>query len=373
MRLLVLNWQDRLNPHSGGAEIHLHEIFGRLAAGGWTVHLLCSGWTGAPTDEVVDGIHVRRVGGRHSHLLRAPGEARRMLGLHDYDLVLEDLNKVPLFTPLWCPVPLGLLVHHLFGRTAFDEASFPLAAATWLLERPIPRVYRGIPTIAVSESTRDDLRARGLEGPLEVIPNGIDLDWYRPGPDGTRADEPTLLYLGRLKRYKRVDLILAGLRELVDRGVEARLVVAGRGDHGPALEAEAIRLGLADRVRFAGFVDEVEKRELLRRAWVHVCTSPKEGWGIANLEAAACATPTVASDSPGLRDSVRHGETGILAPHGDVPALADALERLLTDPAERARQCAAARRFAEGFSWDRMAEEVGRALEAMVARPPERA
>ncbi|TVP59132.1 MAG: glycosyltransferase family 1 protein [Gemmatimonadales bacterium] len=368
MRLLVLNWQDRLNPRSGGAEIHLHEIFGRLASAGWTIDLVCSGWADAPSFDEVDGIRIHRVGGRHSHWLRARGEARRILGERPVDLLVEDLNKVPLFTPLWSPVPVGLVVHHLFGRTAFQEAALPLAAATWLLERPIPRVYRGVPTIAVSESTREDLRDRGLEGPLEVIPNGIDLDWFHPDTETPRFSEPTLLYLGRLKRYKRIDLILEGVAELVRRGVPVRCLIAGKGDHRAPLEARADRLGLKDRVRFLGFVSEEEKRELLRRAWVHVCTSPKEGWGIANLEAAACATPTVASDSPGLRDSVRDGSTGILTPHGDVNALADALERLLSDSGERARQSTEARRFAQGFSWDAMAEAVGRSLEGMVVR-----
>ena len=65
-------------------------------------------------------------------------------------------------------------------------------------------------------------------------------------------------------------------------------------------------------------MSEARKIDLLRRAWANVFPSPKEGWGITVVEAAACGTPSLASDSPGLRDSVRHGETGFLVPHGDV-------------------------------------------------------
>lgn len=368
MRLLLLNWQDRLNPHAGGAEVHLHEIFGRLVTMGWSIDLICSGWEGAPHRDELDGIRVRRVGGRHSHLLHAVRVARRMLADEAFDLVLEDLNKVPLFSPLWSPVPTGLLVHHLFGETAFREASLPIATTTWLLERPIPRAYRGVPTIAISDSTRTDLLGRGMEGPIEVVPNGIDLDWFRPGSDAGRFPAPTFLYLGRLKRYKQVELILEAVAELARRGLDARLVVAGKGDWRPALEREVERLGIAGRVSFPGFVSEERKRELLQRAWVHVCTSPKEGWGIANLEAAACGTPTVASDSPGLRDSVRDGDTGLLTPHGDVPALADAMAHLIERPAERRRQASAARSFAEGFSWDAMAGRMNGALRDMVVQ-----
>ena len=88
----------------------------------------------------------------------------------------------------------------------------------------------------------------------------------------------------------------------------------------------------------------------MRRTWVHCLTSPKEGWGIVNLEAAACGTATVASDAPGLHDSVRHEETGILVPHGDVPELAGALRRVVSDPGLVDRLGQGAYAFAQGFS-----------------------
>ena len=372
MRILVLNWLDRENPQAGGAEIHLHETFGRLASRGWEVTLTASGWPGAPDRTELDGIQVHRVGGRHSYLLKAPPFVRRTLDLQGFDLVVEDLNKVPLFTPLWSSRPLLLLVHHLFGGTAFREASLPLAAATWLLERPIPRVYRSVPVVAVSQSTRADLVRRGIpEHRVQVVPNGVDVDRFRPVEgEGDRYPEPTLLYLGRLKKYKEVELILRAVARLRDRDVPARLLVAGRGDHEAALRDEARRLRLDDaRVRFLGFVTEEEKLELLSRSWVHVLTSPKEGWGIVNLEAAAAGTPTVASDSPGLRDSVRNRETGLLVPHGDVEELARAMETLLADPERRQRMAEAGREFARELSWDRTTDRLARALEEAVASP----
>ena len=79
LHLLVINWQDRKNPQAGGAEIHLHEIFGRLASRGHRIVLLCSGWKGARRIEEVDGLHVHRVGGRHTFTLRAARYYRRHL------------------------------------------------------------------------------------------------------------------------------------------------------------------------------------------------------------------------------------------------------------------------------------------------------
>jgi glycosyltransferase involved in cell wall biosynthesis len=116
-----------------------------------------------------------------------------------------------------------------------------------------------------------------------------------------------------------------------------------------------------------GFVDETAKRELMRRAWVHALTSPKEGWGITNIEAAASGTPTVASDSPGLRDSLVDGQTGLLVPHGDVEALAGALRKVIEDTALRTRLSDGARAFAARFTWDRSADLTVQHLEEVIA------
>ncbi|MGH7556101.1 MAG: glycosyltransferase family 4 protein, partial [Longimicrobiales bacterium] len=315
--------------------------------------LLVSGWPNAAGIEQVDGMEVHRVGGRHTYFLRAATYYRRVLRDRGFDLVVEDLNKVPLFSTYWAVAPVVLLVHHLFGGTAFQEASLPIAAGTWALERPIPLCYKHVPVQAVSRSTADDLERRGFRPDrITVIPNGVDLDFYRPDASDARFTEPTLLYLGRLKRYKRIDLVLRSLALLRAQGVPARLIVAGKGDAADDLRRLASELDIAEHVSMPGYVDEGEKRSLFRRSWVHVLTSPKEGWGISNLEAAACGTPTVASDSPGLRDSVVDGETGYLVPHGDVPALAGRLRLILEDAILRERLGATARRFALEFSWD---------------------
>ncbi len=366
--ILVVNWLDRENPQAGGAETHLHEIFGRLVRRGHRVTLLASGWEGCRPRVTLDGIEVHRAGRRYTFSLAGPRYFRKELRRHPFDVVVEDLNKVPVFAPYWTKLPVVLLVHHLFGGTAFREAGPLLAAGTWILERPIPWVFRGRPTIAISESTREDLAARGMRAdPIEVIPNGIDTDRYTPAPDGRRYEQPTVLYFGRVKKYKRVDLVLEAVAVLAGEGLDLRLVVGGKGDHLPTLRALASRLGIADRVEFAGFVDEDRKLELFRRSWAHTLTSPKEGWGIANLEAAACGTPTVASDAPGLRESVLDGRTGFLVPHGDVGELARRIGRILRDPELRDSLGERGRRFAESYSWDASAVAMEDALHRVVA------
>ena len=375
MRILVVNWQDRTNPQAGGAEVHLHDIFGRLASGGHEVHLLCSGYAGAAADAELDGIAVHRVGTRYGFALGARGAFRSLAARLRPDVVVEDVNKVPLFLPGLWDGPFVLLVPHLFGTTAFREVPWPVAAVVWASERPMPRAYRRSLVHAISESTRDDLVQRGFRrDAIRVIYPGVDTVRYHPEPAVAKADRPTFLYVGRLKRYKALEVAIRAVAGLRRAGVpDAQLLLAGGGDDRPRLERIAAEAGAGDAVRFLGFVDEERKVELYRQAWAVVFPSPKEGWGITNVEAAACGTPAVASDSPGLRESVRAGETGLLVPHGDVAALAGGLRALASDGALRDRLGRGARAFAESIPWSRAARETGNHLEEAVAgrRRPE--
>jgi glycosyltransferase involved in cell wall biosynthesis len=353
VKILLVNWQDRENPQAGGAEIHLHEIFGRLAAKGHEVRLLCGGWPNCPPRALLDGIQVYRVGTRHTFPLLAKRYYKENLKGWS-DILVEDINKVPLYTAGWGANATMALVPHLFGSTAFQELAAPLAAAVWIAERPLGRRYRHVPFEAISESTKDDLAERGIPcDSIEVI--------Y---PE--RSPVPVFSYLGRLKKYKGVHLCIEAFAAM--RIPSAILEIAGAGDYRPQLEALARSLDLGDRVRFLGRISEAEKLSLLRRSWALVFASPKEGWGITNLEAAACATPVVASNSPGIRESVVDGRTGFLVPHGDVEAMGAAMRRIAESKDLVDSLGAQARKFAEGFTWENAADQTERHLMRIVGR-----
>jgi glycosyltransferase involved in cell wall biosynthesis len=371
VRILVVNWQDRTNPQAGGAEVHLHEIFARLAARGHEVHLLCSGYPGAPAETELDGIRVHRVSSRYGFAWRGRGAFRRLAASLGPDIVVEDVNKVPLNLPRVWPGPFALLVPHLFGTTAYRELPAPLAAAVVAAERPMAGVYARAGVHAISGSTRDDLVARGFRpDAVRVIYPGVDTAHFAPDPSVPREALPAFLYVGRLKRYKQVDVAIAALGELGRSVPGARLWVAGSGDDARRLARFARAAGLAGSVEFLGYVSEPGKLDLYRRAWAVVLPSLKEGWGITNLEAAGCGTPALAADNSALRESVRDGETGFLVPTGDVQALAGAMARVATDEALRERLGTGARAFARTFSWERTAQETESHLNAIVARGP---
>jgi len=368
VRLLVVNWNDRENPYAGGAEVHLHEIFGRLASRGHDVTLLCSGWEGASERSTLDGIEVVRVGRRWTFPLHVPGAWRR-LRARGFDVVVENLNKLPLFLPTWIPVPAAVLVNHLFGRTAFREAAWPAAAVVWAAERLIPALYADVPFQAVSESTAEDLVRRGIDGRrVEVIYGAVDHDRYRPSPTSERFSTPTFVYVGRLKRYKGLDRPIRALGRAEGAAASARLVVAGTGEDRERLEGIAREVGVAERVTFPGWVTEERKIELLRHAWANVYPSPKEGWGLTNLEAAACGTPTLASDAPGLRESVVDGRTGRLVPHDDLAAWAAGMEELAGDRSLVEALGEAAREHAARYTWERSADETEASLRRILER-----
>lgn len=371
MRILAVNWLDRENPQAGGAELHFFEIFRRLVARGHAVTLVTSGFAGGPPRAEVDGIEVRRHARRYTFAMVGRHAVRRALRYAEYDVVVEDINKLPLFTPTLCRLPIYVIVPHLFGTTAFREASWPIASIVWLAEQPIPAVYERAMFHAISRSTRDDLVRRGVAADrVHVIHPGVDATWFAPDRAVARAPTPTFLYVGRLKRYKGLETAARAVAEVRQRGCPVRLDIAGDGDDRERLAGIVRRLGLAEAVSFLGFVSETHKRTLLRQAWAVVLPSAKEGWGISNIEAAACGTPALAADRPGLRESVRHEETGLLVPHGDVAALADAFQRLAQHPEQVARFGVAARRFAETFSWDRAAGDTESHLLTMINAAP---
>lgn len=364
MKILVFNWQDIRNPLSGGAEVHLHRIFEHLAAQGHDVTLFCSSFPGAPAEERLKGIRVLRRGGRYLFNVQVFWQYWRRFRKESFDVVVDDLNKIPFFTPLFVRRPLVCIVHHLFGRSIFVEAMLPLALYVHLAERLIPRIYGRIPIAAVSPSTVEDLVSKGIRSEnLSVVTNCVDHELYRVTGE-PKSPVPLVGYLGRIKKYKSIDHLVRAFAVVKRHLPSAELVILGEGDARPGLEQLSERLGVRSAVRFTGFVDEEEKVRQLQRMHVVANPSAKEGWGLTVVEANACGAPVVASDVPGLRDSVRDGETGLLYDYGDVEELAEKLLLVLRDEHLRAKLSRGAVEFASGFRWERSAETMGRLLEA---------
>jgi glycosyltransferase involved in cell wall biosynthesis len=308
---------------------------------------------------------VRREGGASTFNFRVYAHLRRWIREERADLVVDDSNKIAFAAPWISPVPVVALIHHLFGKAIFREASLPAALYVRLSEALVPRIYRDVPVMTGSPSARAEFLALGMRDVIDVG-EGVDLEGYGPPAPGER-DPDLLLYLGRVKKYKGLDVLVRALHILRDRFPRARLEIAGSGDDVPRLARLSEELGLADRVVFLGRVSEQGKIDLYRKASVALNSSLKEGWGLTSIEANGCGTPVVASDVPGLCDSVREGETGFLVPFGDAPAMADRIGRILSDAALSARLQTRSLAWAREHTWDRVADRtesvLSRALE----------
>jgi glycosyltransferase involved in cell wall biosynthesis len=366
LSLLVINWRDIKNPEAGGAEVHLHEIFKRIAAMGHHVTLLASAFDGSPPEETVEGIRVVRRGGKFSFNFCVPGACSALMRERRYDIVIDDINKIPFYTPVYIRKPVLALAHHLFAETIFLETFFPLAAYVYLSEWLIPVFYRNTRFVVVSQSTKDELVKRGLsEKRIGIVHNAVDRSMYKPD-FGVKSATPMIGYVGRIKKYKCIEHLLRAARIVFDELPGARLVVAGSGDHLDALKTTAAEIGIADRTDFLGHVGEKEKVAMLQRVHAVANPSSKEGWGVTVIESNACGTPVVASDVPGLRDAVVDGESGFLVPHGDVEAMAEKLRLLLQDQALRDTMSRKAVEWSARFSWDESARSLMREIEALL-------
>ena len=368
LRVLILNERDPLHPNAGGAEVHVHEIFRRLAARGHKVTQLVSRGRDTAEREVLDGIEIRRLGRIRAYYPQVAWTCARETRAGRYDVVVECLNKVPFYSPVYSAVPVLVICHHLFGEVAFQQVPWPIASAVWGAEQLIPFLYRGCPIVSISESSRDELVARGLRRELIRVSHcgihhlDVDVDTVTPRP-------LRVTYLGRLEPYKNIDIMLRAMAQLADRFPNAEILVIGRGSAKADLEALARELGVAARTRFTGFVSDEERSELLLGTRVCVCPSEKEGWGLTVIESNAVGTPVVATHAPGLRDAVRDGKTGFLVRDGDVHGFADRIGSLLADDGLFRTMAAAARKWSLEFDWDRAADEMAEALASARKKP----
>jgi glycosyltransferase involved in cell wall biosynthesis len=361
-RILVLNERDPRHPYSGGAETHVYEIMSRLVARGHAVTHLASSFPGCAPRETIDGVEVRRLGGLPRYYPAAAFTCARETRGGRFDVVVECLNKLPFFSPVYSHAPVLAFCQHLFGETAFTQVAWPIAATVFAAEKLIPLGYRRVHFIADSDSTRSDLVRRGISCErIEVSPPGIRRPRVTARP--LRERPPRVTYLGRIERYKRLDVMLKAVAPLVRAYPELEVAVIGRGRDRERIERLADELGLSSRTRFLGFVDDDERDRCLADSRVCVCASEKEGWGLTVIEANAVGTPVVASDAPGLRDSVRDGDTGWLAPTGDAEAFGARIAALLA--ADDAAEAMARRgvEWSRRFDWDTSAREMEAAIE----------
>jgi glycosyltransferase involved in cell wall biosynthesis len=345
----VLAWRDLVDIEAGGSELHAAKILAIWAEAGLDVTMRTSYAQGHPYEGSRDGYRIVRKHGRF--MVFPTAVVAELAGSHGpRDGLVEIWNGVPFLTPLWARGPKIAFVHHVHRDMWEMVLEDKLAKAGKFFEhRLAPPLYRRTPIVTLSESSRHELvDYLGLRSSnITVVPPGID---ERFGPGEAKSPTPLVVGVGRLMPSKRFDELIRVAAEVHEAVPDLQLVIVGDGYERPQLEELITDLGARDWIRLAGKVSDEELLSLYRRAWCVASASIAEGWGMTLTEAAACGTPSVATDIAGHRDSVAAGRSGLLAP--DRASLVADLRAVLDDAALRARLSAGALDHAATLTWD---------------------
>jgi len=355
LNILAINWRDIKNPEMGGAEIHFHEIFKRIVDKGHKVTLFSHQFKNAKQEEIIDGIVVKRIGNKFLFNRQFKKYYLNNLQSNNYDLVVDDISKIPLNTPNYINKPIVGILHHIHGNSLYKEIPFPLAYYIIQKEKQIPANYNTVPIFTVSKSTSNELIELGFpQNKIGILHNAIEQDLFEKIKI-KKSETPLLTYIGRIKKYKNIEKVIDTIPYLKTNFPNIKLIIGGSGDHLENLKKYVAKLNLENNIEFKGFLSEEEKAKLLGQAWVFVTMAEKEGWGITVIEANAMKTLAIGSDVPGLKDSIKNNETGFLVPLNDSKKLSERIEKLFLDKNELNIISDKAYNWSKEFSWDNSA------------------
>jgi glycosyltransferase involved in cell wall biosynthesis len=331
MKVLIFNPRSINCSRAGGAEIYLHEILSRVKE--------CEFLIISSSDRKSRYQHLsytENIVARSEYLFPI-FSAKYAKHIRNFDIIIESVSKFPIIWPLLLSKllskPFIAIAYHIHGRTLFRELPFPIALMFYIYEMLSLKLYSllGAFVITISTSTKRELLRLGFsKHKILIVHPGLNPK-MAVSCNTSKAKEPFLVYVGRVKKYKRLDHLIKAMVIVKQKVPNAKCVIAGKDDNDlyKKLRSLAERLGLKESVLFEGGVNEERKFELMRKAWVFVNPSMKEGFSIASLEAQACGTPVVGYRISGLVDCVKNNITGLLVPDGDWKALAEAITNLL--------------------------------------------
>lgn len=350
MRILIFNWRDIKHSWAGGSEIYIFELAKRWAKDGNKVTLFCGQDVGGglPSEEVIDGIHIYRKGGAYTIYFWAAWYYLIKLR-KKCDVAVDIQNGIPFFSMLYCRRPKIAIVYHVHRMQWFFEIPFPLNFIGYIFERFFfPFFYSRIQIIAISKTTRTELLKIGLKrNNIHIVYSGIT---KKSNGISKKFSQPTIIYLGRIKKYKRVDMLIRIMPAILKKIPNARLIIAGWGTEAARVMDASMKSSIRKRIKILGPVSESEKKHFLSQSWVFVNASIGEGWGIAVIEANLYGTPTVAFNVNGLSESVQHGKTGFLAKNEK--DFIDKICLILTDKKLRQTISRNSVEWAKKFNWD---------------------
>jgi glycosyltransferase involved in cell wall biosynthesis len=331
------------------------ELAKRLVRNGHEVMILTSAFDGADTTEMIDGYKVIRIGNKWTVYYKAYTYYKKHL-IGWADIVIDEINTVPFFAKFYVRENNILFIHQLCREIWFYQMIFPLDIFGYILEPLYLRTLSDSRVMTVSASTKKDLIRNGFrEDKIRIISEGIDIAPVHDLDMINKYEKPTILSFGSLRAMKRTHHIIRAFAIAKRTNPNMQLIIAG--DYESPFGKKIVRLAKQSKyyssISFLGRVDADKKIELLQKSHILLATSAKEGWGLTITEAASQGTPAIVYDVDGLRDSVRHNETGIISQDGNPQAMAESIVSLFDDKAKYDRMRRSAWRWSKEITFEK--------------------
>ena len=325
MKILILSWRDIRSPLSGGAEIFTYENAKRWVAAGHEVTWFSSDFGDCPKEETIDDIRIIRRGTEVTIIYHAFRHYKKSFK-GKCDLIIDQINTIPFLTPLYVKEKKVLMIFQLARKIWFFETFFPLSLIGFIMEYLYLKIYKKTPVLTISESTKQDLTKLKYSENITILPIGLS---FKPLERvSEKESNPTLVFVGRLRKSKRIHHIIQALNIVKKRIPNIRLHIVG--GHGKPRYIKKLnylirKYNLQDNIIFHGYVDEQTKRDLIKQSHAIVISSIREGWGMVVSEANALSTPAIGYNVHGLRDSIIDGQTGLLTRKNKPSSLAQTI------------------------------------------------
>lgn len=366
MRFCFIASRDWLHPDAAGGDYYLGNLARRLVARGHGVTLLVTSFDGSTSSLRLDGVKILRIKPGLFFPIRL---FSAYMGLRSsIDVLVEEVfggKKIPSFA-LFYPSRLFVAVWYQRHERIFSEQYPPVVAKILgLVERMVARVYRSVPVATLSHKSAAELAGLGLDpSKIGIVPSAALMSY--PGVDEIppfAEREDVMVFIGKIRKYKRVDHTILALKKLQETGQSVKLVIAGNVAENDAaylsgLRSLTSRYGLDGMVEFriySGAIPQREKVALLKRCKILLQPSPVEGFSMTTVEANACGTPVVVSDGV-PRDAVEPGCNGLVYPFGDIETMSKSCRSLFEEPDTWENMSAIGLKLAQRFSWDLTAE-----------------
>jgi glycosyltransferase involved in cell wall biosynthesis len=371
MNILILSWRSPGHPNEGGAEKVTLEHAKYWVKSGHEVVWFSSEYPGGKIQENIGGMEIIRKGG-YVVGVRLQAILWYFFGRHPkFDLVIDEFHGIPFFTPLFVKQRKLAFIHEVAKEVwklnpwPKPFHLIPSVLGTFLEPFVFKLLYKKVPFMTVSDSTKEDLIKWGIpRGGITVVNNGVSLNLPK---QINKSPIKTAMYLGAISEDKGTFdalKVFAGM-ERKDEGWRYWLVGKGNKDFIVELKKEAKALGISDKLTFMGFVDEKKKFNLLAQAWVLVNPSIREGWGLVNIEAAASQTPVFGYDVAGMRDSVKNGKTGVLVKAHETMELEGRIIETVSNKQKMETYRKNCKNWAGRFSWDKSNSESLELIESL--------